>query len=175
MPAPAGAVVITTESTCPRCRTLFQREPYTVYIAQGPPRKLAPLGFEALRAEIRPIEYPARLHIRQPATLRVAVRNISGTPWLARERAGDQFQVNLGNHWLDRDGKVIANDDGRAPLMRDLQPGQEVEFRLTINAPKTPGDYILELDMLQEGVSWFGLRGSKTVRLPVKVDKRWFD
>jgi len=28
---------------------------------------------------------------------------------------------------------------------------------------------------LQEGVSWFGLRGSKTERLPVKVYKRWFD
>ncbi len=175
VPVPDGGVAITTESTCPRCQILWRRDPYTVYIAQGPPRKLSPLPFEALRAEIRPIEYPAQLHVRQQATLRVLVRNISNLTWLSRERAGDQFQVNLGNHWLNRNGGVVANDDGRAPLMRDLQPGEEAEFQLTINAPKEPSDYILEIDMLQEGVSWFGLRGSKTERLPVKVYKRWFD
>ncbi len=173
--APEGAVVISTESTCPRCQTIFRRDPYTVYIAHGTPRELAPLSFEALRAEIRPIEYPSQLQTSEHATLRIAVRNISGVRWLARERAGDRFQINLGNHWLDKDGNVVANDDGRAPLMRDLGPGEETEFQLAVNAPKNPGEYILELDMLQEGVSWFGLRGSKTARLPVKIVKRWFE
>jgi hypothetical protein len=170
-----GATVITTESTCPRCQILFQRDPYTIYIAHGPPRKLSPLQFEALRAEIRPVEYPAQLYVGQQATLRVVARNVSNLPWLARERAGDQFQINLGNHWLDPSGKVVTNDDGRAPLLRDLSPGDEAEFRMTINAPKTPGNYLLEIDMLQEGVSWFAERGSKTVRLPVTVYRRWFD
>ena len=175
VPAPDGGVVITTESTCPRCQILLRRDPYTLYIAQGLPRKLSPLPFEALRAELRPIDYPAQLHMRQPATVRALVRNIGNVTWLARERAGDQFQVNLGNHWLDRNGDAVANDDGRAPLMRDLKPGEEAEFQLMVNAPKEPGEYILEIDMLQEGVSWFGLRGSKTVRMPVRVYKRWFD
>ena len=175
VPAPDGGVVITTESTCPRCQILWRRDPYTVYIADGPPRRLSPLPFEALRTELRPIDYPAQLHLSQPATIRVVVRNIGNVTWLARERAGDRFQVNLGNHWLDRNGDAVANDDGRAPLMRDLKPGEEAEFQLTVNAPKEPGEYILEIDMLQEGVSWFGLRGSKTVRMPVRVYKRWFD
>jgi len=175
VPVPDGGVAITTESTCPRCQILWRRDPYTVYIAHGPPRKLSPLPFEALRAEIQTSDYPAQLHVTQQATLHVRVRNISNTTWLARERAGDQFQVNLGNHWLNQNGEAVANDDGRAPLMRDLKPGEEAEFQLTINAPKDPGDYILEIDMLQEGVSWFALRGSKTVRMPVKVYKRWFD
>jgi hypothetical protein len=39
-----------------------------------------------------------------------------------------------------------------------------------VNAPRIPGDYILELDMLQEGVSWFGLLGSTTLKLPVRVE-----
>ncbi len=175
VPAPEGAVVITTESTCPRCLRLFERLPYVVYVAQGSPRKLSPLPPDAFSAEIRPIDYPAHLFVKQTATIRVVVRNTSASRWLARERAGDKFQVNLGNHWLDQDGHVIANDDGRAPLMRDLEPGQETEFQLIVNAPKTPGEYILELDMLQENVSWFALRGSKTVRLAITVDKHWFD
>ena len=33
-----------------------------------------------------------------------------------------------------------------------------------------PGDYILEVDVVQEGVSWFGLKGSKTWRGRVKVN-----
>ncbi|HJZ79475.1 MAG TPA: glycosyltransferase family 39 protein [Pyrinomonadaceae bacterium] len=47
---PNGAAVITTEDTCPRCEVIFKRWPYTVGIAKGPPRSLAPLPSEAFRA-----------------------------------------------------------------------------------------------------------------------------
>jgi len=50
-----------------------------------------------------------------------------------------------------------------------LPPGEITKLTLTVNAPAAPGDYLLESDMLQEGVSWFGLTGSPTVRLPVEV------
>jgi hypothetical protein len=63
---------------------------------------------------------------------------------------------------------MLINDDGRRALLRDLKPGETTELPLTVNAP-TPGRYILELDMVQEGVSWFGLAGSATVRIPVEV------
>ena len=78
--------------------------------------------------------------------------------------------MSAGNHWLDAQGNTFANDDGRAPLLSDLRPGDEAELRLVVNAPRRAGDYLLEIDMLQEGVSWFGLKGSKTLRVPVKVE-----
>lgn len=168
--APAGAVVITTENTCLRCRPLFEREPYTVYLAEGAPRTPSPLPPGGFRAEIRALDCPVRLRAKQVATLHVAVRNISDVPWLAHERVAAQFQVSLGNHWLDKDGNMVVNDDGRAILLRDLPAGQEMEFELIVNAPRTGGDYILEVDMLQEGVSWFGLRGSKTWRGTIRVE-----
>jgi len=40
---------------------------------------------------------------------------------------------------------------------------------LTINAPLRGGNYQLEIDLVQEGVSWFGLRGSPTLRLPIVI------
>ena len=89
--------------------------------------------------------------------------------WPARERGGGAYQVSLGNHWLDGDGKTVINDDGRSALLRDLKPGETVELPLTVNAPSVPGNYILEIDMLQEGVSWFGLAGSQPIKLPVEV------
>jgi hypothetical protein len=173
--APDGAVVITTENTCPRCRRLFERDPFTVYIAEGAPRKLAALPPAGFRAEIRALDSPTHLSTGRISTIRVVVRNISEVGWLARERTAAQFQLSLGNHWLDKDGNTVTNDDGRASILKDLRPGEETELTLRINAPRTPGEYLLEIDMLQENVSWFGLRGSKTFRLPVKVERQWFE
>ena len=98
------------------------------------------------------------------------MRNISTVPWIASVRAAAQFQVSLGNHWLDKNGKMLTNDDGRAPLRRDLLPGQQMEVELIVNAPRTAGEYILEIDMLQENVSWFGLKGSTTLRVPITIE-----
>jgi hypothetical protein len=168
--APDGSVVITTEDTCPRCDLIFKRWPYTVYLAKGPTRSLSALPAEALRAEIRVINYSPRLKRREAATIQVAVRNAGAVAWLARERAVAPFQINIGNHWLDGAGRTIVTDDGRATLLQDLLPGDEAEFSFTVNAPRDAGQYILEVDVLQENVSWFGLRGSKTLRLPVMVE-----
>lgn len=168
--APDGAVVITTEETCPRCSLLFKRWPYTVASLKGPPRSFAPLPTEAFRAEIQPVDCRARLRPNQPAMIRVAVRNTSPIAWLTRERAVASFQISVGNHWLDSAGKVVLNDDGRAMLLQDLLPGQQAESSFIINAPKEPGRYYLEIDLLQENVSWFGLKGSPTLRVPVIVE-----
>jgi 4-amino-4-deoxy-L-arabinose transferase-like glycosyltransferase len=168
--APEGAVVITTENSCPRCRVLAESEPYTVYVATGPPRKLAPLPADGFRAELRVPDPPTRLRAKEQATVGVWVKNTSPYLWPARERGGEPFQLSLGNHWLSADGRPAFNDDGRGAFLRDLRPGEEMLMPLVINAPQRVGDYVLEIDMLQEGVSWFGLRGSKTLRLPVRIE-----
>jgi 4-amino-4-deoxy-L-arabinose transferase-like glycosyltransferase len=170
VPAPDGAVVITTEDVRPRCRVLAESEPYTVCATGGPPRVLAPLPAGAFRAEFRALDVPARVPAKEQVKIRVAVRNAGDSVWLARERGLSPFQLSAGNHWLDAVGHTVTNDDGRGALPRDLRPGEEAEIYFTVNAPQRPGDYLLELDMLQEGVSWFALKGSKTLSVPVKVE-----
>jgi hypothetical protein len=39
---------------------------------------------------------------------------------------------------------------------------------LTITGPEQPGNYLLELDLVQEGVNWFGATGSPTWRHPIE-------
>lgn len=168
--APEGAVVITTEENCSRCLILTTSEFYTLYVASGPPPKHDPISEGGFRAALKIISAPNVFRAGQPDSLRVLVKNDSNSLWLARERSGGRYQVSLGNHWLDVNGNVIINDDGRAALLKDLRPAEQVELNLIVNAPKTPGDYLLELDMLQESVSWFGLKGSPTLRLPVRVE-----
>jgi hypothetical protein len=38
-----------------------------------------------------------------------------------------------------------------------------------VEVPKEPGNFILELTLVQEGVTWFEERGFMTERLAVKV------
>ena len=172
---PDGATVITTESTCQRCRVQAESEPYIVYAAEGAPRTPAPLPDSGFRAEIRVLNPPLQLRQGEQATIDVLVKNTSDTLWLTGERVGSSFQLSLGNHWLDQNGTTFINDDGRRPLPKDLGPGEESALRLIVNAPRASGEYILEIDMVQEGVSWFALRGSQTSRSRVKVEWGWFN
>jgi hypothetical protein len=169
-PVPIDGIAISTEENCLRCLVLATWEYYTLYQAQGAPPPREPLPKEAFRASLKVISAPDVLQTDQQATFRVLVTNTSNSLWRGRDRGGDPHQVSLGNHWLDPGGKVVINDDGRAALLRNLKPGEEAELAIVVNAPKTPGQYILELDMLQEGVSWFGLLGSPTLQLPVRVE-----
>ena len=167
---PLGALMIGTEENCPGCQILASAKPYTLAIAKEPPRPHPPLPPEGFRAEVSAVSAPSNIRAKKQAMLLVRIKNISAITWPARERGGGIHQISIGNHWLDPNGNVLINDDGRSALLRDLKPDDAVELPLTVNAPAARGRYILEIDMLQEGVSWFGLKGSRTVRLPVEID-----
>lgn len=166
---PEGAVVITTEERCRHCQILAESEPYTTYLALSPPPNLQPIPDRSMTAELDVQSPPVRLRPGQQTTLEVSVKNLGATVWLAGDRSGSPFRVSVGNHWLDPNGNSIVNDDGRASLVNDLHAGGVIRVSLVINAPRRPGEYLLEIDLLQEGVSWFGLKGSKTWRGRVAV------
>jgi len=112
------------------------REPDTG-TAAGETPALPPSGF---RARIRPITVPEKMRAGQRGTVRVSVWNLGDAAWPAargKDRAG---LIQLGNHWLDREGNTVCNDDGRAPLGRTVEPGEQVELTLAIRAPaRGPG------------------------------------
>jgi SAM-dependent methyltransferase len=128
-----------------------------------------PLPPEAFRAQVTLLDPPARLTAGAPAVVRARVENASDVTWPSHGSAVVGRQINLGNHWLDCDGQLIADDDGRSVLPADLAPGERVEFPLAVRAPATPGRYVLEVDLVQEAVAWFGRRGSPTARVAVDV------
>jgi SAM-dependent methyltransferase len=100
----------------------------------------------------------------QRIEVRAKVRNDSKLPWSAAP------SVNLGNHWRSSDGAtVLVLNDGRTCLPRDLAPGEEISIDLVVNSPNAAGAYVLELDMVEEGVCWFADRGSPTLSVPVRV------
>ena len=165
---PKGAIVITTEIPCSDCRVLAASDPYSTYVAAEPPPEAKPLPEGGMTAEVLVSNPPGNVEPGEQLTLEVKIKNLSQYVWPGA-RFGSTYSVSVGNHWLDENGNVIVHDDGRAPLSQDLNPNNEVVLLLTINAPSREGQYVLEIDLLQEGVSWFGLKGSRTWRGHVKV------
>ena len=111
---------------------------------------------------------PQTLRAGEPADLKVKVKNMGTAAWPALT-PGAKYRVALGNHWLDKSGKTVVLDDGRADLPHDLKPGEEAEISIKVKAPQTPGDYVLELDLVHEGLTWFTAHGSQTVKSNIKV------
>jgi len=97
------------------------------------------------------------------------IRNAGPCLWPARGVANARYQIHIGNHWLDTSGKMLVFDDIRMPLPKDLAPGEEAEVLFSVRVPGQDGDYLLELDLVQEQVAWFAAKGSKTVRIAIRV------
>ena len=109
----------------------------------------------------------------QLAFIPVRVHNASPVVWPAAGRDG-WYQVNLGNHWMSPDGAHQQFDADRAPLPRDLPPGETCEVVFEVRPPAA-GDWRLSIDLVQEGVAWFSDRGSPTAEIWVRVTPpRWW-
>lgn len=122
------------------------------------------------RAEIEAPGAPGTFRAGERVVLNLRVRNRGSVAWPARGDASGMFQVNAGDRWLDAAGVRVVNDlDGRTALAADIPPGGETELTLPVTAPKEPGDYVLELDMIHEGVTFFREKGSKVLRMNVRV------
>ncbi len=167
---PAGALVISTEEIRPEIPVLARVKPYSLYVTTESPRVPAPLPESSFRARIEVPNPPQTVRANQPATIQVIIKNESDVNWPARERLFGPYQVGLGNLWLDAAGRTVTRDDGFTALRQDLKPTEERELALTVRAPRVAGEYLLDIDMVQQGVSWFGHKGSKTLRIPVKVE-----
>lgn len=122
------------------------------------------------RAEIAAPGAPSSMRPGERAVLSLRVRNRGGAVWPARGDTRGMYRVNAGDRWLDPvTGRVVNDLDGRTGLAADLPPGGEAALTLPVNAPREPGDYVLEIDMIHEGVTFFHEKGSKTLRMNVRV------
>jgi hypothetical protein len=137
-------------------------------------RAAGPLPERGFKAQITLPDPPTKLRTGQKETITVKVKNTSDVTWWQRggetnDRPDNQFYIAVGNRWLDKDGKRTTEMEGHNGIPKDLKPGEETDVALLITAPKQPGEYTIELDMVQEGVSWFGDKGSPTTKAKVTV------
>jgi hypothetical protein len=144
--------------------------------AKPKPTGPAALPNEAFKAQITLIDPPAKLRAGQTETLKLHVKNASSVTWWMRgaeinPAVDNKFYIAAGYHWLDKDGKTVAALEGHNAIPKDLKAGEETDMTLQVTAPKDPGEYTLEVDMVQEQVAWFKEKGSTTATSKVTVGK----
>jgi len=131
---------------------------------------------KAFKAQITIVDPPTKLRVGQKETIQVKIKNDSDVVWWSRgarvnTRPDNKFYIASGNRWLKADGSLVTNMDGRYGIPKDLAPGEETETPLVVTAPMEPGDYILEIDVIQEQVAWFSDKGSPTAKTKITVTK----
>lgn len=135
--------------------------------------EIKPMPDTAYRAVVElAAPVPERVAASSDMSILLRVRNISGHCW-SQPMFGP---MAVGNHWLDATGdRMVQQDDARAPLLQVVEPGYQWPVVIAVKVPDEAGEYIAEIDLVHEGVTWFEYKGSRTLRFPVAVDERAAD
>jgi hypothetical protein len=168
---PPGAVVVSTEEDCSNCRMLARSTNYVLYAVE--PTTLsahpAPLHTGVLRAQLVSRELPTSWGAGHRQSFEVIVRNVGGETWPAVSDEAGRYAVSLRARWLRTDGVPFDDEEAAARIPYDMEPGDTAGLRLEVVAPDAPGEYVLELNGVQEGVGPSAARGPKPLRTQVEV------
>ena len=149
-------------------------EPAGVLVFQLPSHRDSPRDAEikampeAAYSAVIELAAPVPPHVAasEEFSVTLTVRNTSLCEW----RQPDVGPLAVGNHWLDATGELmLVQDDGRAPLLQVVPPGLQWPVLLNMRAPAEPGTYVGEIDLVHEGISWYGHKGSPTLRFTIEV------
>ena len=100
-----------------------------------------------------------------PPALSVVVTNTGTRTW----SAGGMTPVRLSSHWRDASGAIALWDGPRGLLASDVPAGASATISLPLALPQSVGSYTLELDLVQEGVTWFATQGVPTKRIAATI------
>jgi len=107
-----------------------------------------------------------------PIPIIIQLENTGNKGWLHTGREA----CLLSYHLLDKERECIQFDNRRLSLPEKVPSGHTIKFRTAVQSPLSEGTYILEFDLLREGIAWFEDNGSPTAEVELKVIKRdWKD
>ncbi|NBJ83235.1 hypothetical protein D5274_16325 [bacterium 1XD42-94] len=116
-----------------------------------------------LRSEIQHIESSSRDIIRLPIIL-----ENSGTVPLYH---CGQMETRLSYHLKTASGEILQYDGKRTALATTISGGESYESIVILDDELlyTPGEYLLSIDLVIEGIAWYGNMGMKTLEIPLTV------
>lgn len=103
--------------------------------------------------------------------LRVEVTNTGREAWPVTADASCGCIVHLSWHLRDARGRPVRYEGTRAALGRPVGPGTSVAVDLPVTAPIAPGEYRLDVTLVQERVGWFEDRGVRPAVVRLRVDE----
>jgi hypothetical protein len=139
------------------------------------PRSDTPLPDSAFRVEWGKVEGPSVVRPGKEFTVRVPFKNVSGQTWPDAKSVGNghgTYAVRLSSRWFKADSSSgpYSNWYGRVELPQPLAPGNAITLPLSVIAPTEPGNYKLQIDLVQELVAWFGGKQAEKLLIPIAVE-----
>ena len=102
------------------------------------------------------------LEARSHTLIEIELNNLGSLAWDATKR--------VSYHWLQATGETVTFDGLRTDFSQAVEPGETVRVALRVDAPIEPGSYLLQPDIVEEGVGWFSQRSSaEPFLIPVTV------
>lgn len=128
-------------------------------------RRAFPRAAPRLAAHIQALETHLELAPHQETHVLLQITNLS--PLVIKP--GSAAPLHLSYHLLNAQGNMLRYDNARTFFPRRIEPGQTDTVGLVVQAPAEIGNYILEADIVWEGVTWFQDWGSRTAHIPLRV------
>jgi hypothetical protein len=133
-------------------------------------RDVPALPGEAFVARLTLVSPPAVASPGARFVVPLLVENRSPLGWPRTGFTSRGRTLSASYHWKTADGSMVVHDGLRTPLRTALGPGESTRVSLSVAAPERPGAYVLEADLVQEGVAWFADHGSVVARASVRVE-----
>jgi len=111
---------------------------------------------------------PAAAPVSSQVHAEVGLRNAGYMRWSSEGEA----PVFVSYRWLDRSGVPLAQEGRRSRLPHPLDAGSSCRVPIVIETPALEGRYVLSIDLVHEGVTWFSEAGQAPLRVPFTVTKR---
>jgi uncharacterized protein YbaR (Trm112 family) len=113
---------------------------------------------------------PRQMVVNQCFTGNVRLHNIGDRPISSQ----GETPIQISYHWLTASGEVNdhASDatnavpEHRTPFPIDVQPGQQITVPMLIETPEQPGQYQLQLCLVEEYVQW---HETNSLTLPIEI------
>jgi hypothetical protein len=120
---------------------------------------------EAAKLVIKIIDCPVHLEKNATGFVTVAVENrchrkISSRP---------PFPLHLSYHWLSEDHESLEIFDGLRTPLGTIFDSQKVQVEMKIRAPSRPGNFILQVRLVQENVRWHEGQGFEDCAQDYKI------
>ena len=133
--------------------------------------RLSSGGDNMHRASYRSVALPAPIFAGSPVHVALTARNDGWEAWHATGANPYHVGFNVSAAPpLPRTLPALANAyPTRAMLAADVAPGGEAPIAVDLPAIPAPGTYTLQVDMVEEGVSWFETQGDLPMQLTLVV------
>lgn len=119
------------------------------------------------------IQAPATLQVEADETIPITV-TISNDGRLTWANTGDNL-VTLAATWIQSETNLEWQYNMRWPLTQPMFPGETLTMEVPVQTPPRSGNYLLNWNLIQEGVVWFEGKSGTAATSQVQVGQTALD